>query len=375
LGLFHRVIDKLGVELDANRPADLLKLVMDSLNAVASSPGNNDIANNYRTALNSFRDTANRLGTTFTLPSERTVIKSIGADKFLAPALINSVLSTIQEHNVAPSLAASALLKLHASITDFHAGINSVRTSFKFFSVEYDDLQPGDTEITIVLPRGGDAENFPELLGNLSQWDTSLKIFKEVYGEDNAPLTIKRISSTDWQIVLVAIPPVLLGIAACVSGLNEILDKLIETRRLIEKLLRAGAKEAAVKPIQEETDTRLDIEVRALAEKVIDDNSQEQDAGRRAETKNHMNISLKFIARQITKGAVVELRYKAPSEPTEKAPDESHEQFQERVKQAKSLEAISQKIASFNETTAKQLQDAEGLALLQERPRTDRPAP
>lgn len=355
LGKFHALLTLLANEYKKNEVSTKIQSVINHLDSLASNPGNSDVAKSFRVQLDELRSALSNSKLNKPYPTLAYLADSIEADDYTGDKLFQRIEDVIAKNGMTPQLAAAELRKLFAEIEKFFSHISAADDAFTQLGVEYETLDAGEGEIGISIPEPEGDRLLSELANTAKAWNKALRPFVELADPEHNPIIVRTISSSDWQFYLASVPAVYLALSAAISQLNELLQKLVETRKLISQLTEKGVSPAATAAVEAEADSMLDNGTRALAEKIVNENSP-IDQGRANELKIELTSSLKFIARELANNVTIEVRYLPPK--TKKPSDPEAKQDNEAV----------ERIASLTETAA-QIERNMDLAQLDSRAR------
>jgi hypothetical protein len=342
LGRFHRAVELLHQDYKNLNPVQLIQEVQSSLNNITGNPGNTEIANAYKAALDKCRNTLATSPLNTPRPILKDILESIGAQKFIGDALFQQIRSAIASNPAAPSLAAQELSTIQQETQKFFQNIANMDNAFTELQVEYDVLYAGEAEIGLLIPRVDTASTLKDLSKEFSQWHNVLAPIVELFDPNAPSLQIKTCATTDWMVYLASTPPVLWGFSKCVKGVNGILKELIETRVLIEKLTEKKRSPQAIEALKQEQAEGAKTELRALAEQTVDENYKGVDQGRKNELKNAMTQSLTTLAQKITDGAKLEVSMLPPT-PT-KNDGENAAQNENETDDSSELQALAKSL-------------------------------
>jgi hypothetical protein len=309
LGRFHRAIEMLASEYRELNPVALLANLAGTLNSVAANPGNPDVAKAFRNQLDACRESLMQSELNSPRPVLKVMLESIDAPQFIGSKLFTRIMQAIEGNAATPSLAVQEVARLQATVERFYGCIIAIDSAFTQLQVEYDDLDPGEGELGLLIPRAENASGLMDLSKEFKEWGRSLEPLTELFDPSAGPLQIRTCATTDWMVYLITTPPILGGFALCLKGINSILRELVESRSIIEQLIKRKAPPAAIEVLEADSQDKLDKDMRQLAEKLVDENYKSVDDGRKNELKNAINVSLKQIAQKVSLGTKFELRY------------------------------------------------------------------
>ena len=339
LGKFHYAISTLSNQFTIPDVGSKIQAVIQQLDSLAANPGHPNIAAAFKENLEALRKHLGSSTLNKPYPTLAALLDSIGARKYVGDELFQQVENVISENGMTPQLAATALRKLLADVTEFYLAVEGIDIAFTKLEVEYERLEPGQGEIGISIPEPVGERLLTTLADTAKAWDKALRPFVELADPEHNPIAVRTISSSDWQFYLTAATGVYLAFSGAVGRLNELLIKLIETKKLLIQLTGIGVSANAIATVAAESDAMLDVETRKLGEKIVEENLP-TDPGRANELKTAMTASLKFMARQMAENVKIEVRYLPPKPPKTDVPsDQQLEDATNRVEELTELAA------------------------------------
>lgn len=279
-----------------------IKKTILALTNISAQPADASLHTVFKESLDDLRTTLQSAPSNSFYPSERAILDEIGATPFIGGGLVKELLSVIESNNMTPASAASQLTELSSRLTKYIAHIKNVCKAFQIFHLETATLSPGKAEILIsqAVPQDTVVQ-FAPFLKDIGQWQKALTTYNEVFSEDAEPVSIHRISSSDWQFYLAASPVVLRGVRYCLEQLNAILLELLKAKQLIAQLRDSKFSEQTIQAAQKEYDEKSDTEIGKLAVAIVDENYKGEE-GRKNELKTAMTIALGITAKKLASG-------------------------------------------------------------------------
>lgn len=341
LGKFHAAVTGLVKAYSVHNVNGLIESVIQHLDAMGSNPGNADIAKAFKTQLELLRTALVTSSLNKPYPTLAALLDSIDARPFTGELLFQRIENLIAANGMTPQLAAAALRDFLSTVVAFYKNLSQIDTAFTNLGVEFEELEPGQGEIGISIPEPEGERLLSDLAKTAKNWNKALRPFVELADRNHNPVTVRYISSSDWQFYLTAAPAVYLALSAAVSQVNDLLRKLIETRQLVSQLISNGVSENATATVAAEADSMLDTRTRELAEKIVESH-QPEDAGRANELKTEVTASLKFIAREMAANVTIEVRFLPPVPPPPTEVPTSAEETAEIVRIGELTEAAAQ---------------------------------
>lgn len=341
LGRFHRAIEQLASAYKkANLPPLFDQLISD-LSAVASSPTNQNAADAYRTRLEQLRQLLYAHDQEVKVGPTAEVITALGLDDIVGIGLFEKTKRTVADNHLSPALAAQALSILKSEVETKYRHIIATDDAFSSLEVEYEELDDGESEISLSLPIQRDERTLSDLAQEAKDWNQIIATLSEVFDPDRPQAKIRTLASGSWLIYLASTPLVLFGIAKTIRGVNQILSEALQTKELIKKL---SAVKAPTKEVEDHQQNKLNNDLEALATDLVQTNYKRTDEGRKNELITATTIALKQLTKKIAAGSRVNLRLASQKRP--KIADETSPTPEEKqqLKDAQSFEELKEKV-------------------------------
>lgn len=197
LGRFHKAIDLLAHDFTTTKHIQLFDNLINALNGIASNPGNAEQATVYKNQLETFRQALLKSELNNPRPVLQVMLESIDAQKFIGEQLFHRVMGAISSNPAAPTLAVQELQKLKESTSKFFQLITSINNAFTHLGVEYEDLNPGEGELGILIPREDNSSSLKNLSKEFNEWSNALSSLTELFDPEAGPLQIRTCATTD----------------------------------------------------------------------------------------------------------------------------------------------------------------------------------
>ena len=203
-------------------------------------------------------------------------------------------------------------------------------SAFGHLHIGRDDLQPGECELGILIPRSAVDDGFGEFVGELRDLDFIFGTFSELVSADAGELQIRTISSSDLMVFLAAVPGVCASIAYGAERITGAYKNLLEIKKLRRELKEQGLPAKSLKGIDTHANKVMGDEIEGLTIEIVDEYYVGDDVARRNELTNAVRISLRKLANKIDRGFNIEVRAKPPAS-TEEPDDEGHETLSHHI--------------------------------------------
>ncbi|TXT23409.1 MAG: hypothetical protein FD134_2150 [Gallionellaceae bacterium] len=152
LGRFHAAIHSLNNEFQEINIAQLLAQIQAALKQSINTP-NASTAEAFKASYTKTIVALSEASSNTTFPTRKKIFEDIGADRFIGNGLANKITSLFSENQITPANALAEFQTLVQQIDQFYKRITVLDDTFGAMELEYDDLEAGQFEIGLSLPR------------------------------------------------------------------------------------------------------------------------------------------------------------------------------------------------------------------------------
>lgn len=337
---FHFALDSVVQDLRSTSANEHLAQLINALSAVSSQPGQPQFIDQYKTQLEITRNALQ--GSKLNNPKMELsdFIEQFDLQQFIGDGLFKSILRKISENQIAPHAALQALQQLQTALAKKMADLEAINNSFTALEVPYEGEDEGDSEIEIKIPANQETKTLNDLATEAKEWHRDISTISEIFDPDRSTTTIRTLATGSWQIYLASAPLVLFGIAKCIRGVNEVLQELLKTKDLLNKLVETKAPNNVIKEYEEHLKTSTSTNLSTLASSLVDEYYKGNDEGRKAELKNALTQSLKRLSKKLSEGSKISLRLTKPATPKIANPDSPTPEEVATIESGKKTEEI-----------------------------------
>jgi hypothetical protein len=226
------------------------------------------------------------------------------------------VLQTIQEifqrNQITASVALEEIRKLHQRLEQFQATITSLITSFGHLNIGREDLEPGQVELGVLIPRDAVDNKLLEFAQELNRLHKHLGVFAELALGQREGFPIRAIASTDLMVFLDLAPKVGACLAVAIERSVALYRQLLEIRKLRTEMSQQGIPDTALAKIDDHANQHMTKGLEPLVEELLAAYWKGKDGHRRNELANELRIALNAIANRIDDGYNLEVRAGSP---------------------------------------------------------------
>lgn len=314
LGRFHSAIFSIKNEIEVDDNLILFSTLQTNLqNSIAQQTS--EAATLFKKSYADLISILENAESNFTFPTRRKIYEEIGATEYIGIGLANKIKETISENQISPANALAEMQKINTNASKYFEQMKVLDATFTELDIEYDELRAGDFEIGFSFPKEIIGTDIESLENEFHKLDFALKTLQEISIGKVGEVNIKAISASEWQVFLDSLP----ALAACTTVAIERIAALyktnLEIKLLKQQLDEKNLPEEVTKPLQEHIEKTVKVEIRKIAEDIVDEFYQAEDGSRKNELKNQASQALHYIADRMDHGATVEVHAEPPKEP------------------------------------------------------------
>lgn len=262
-------------------------------------------------------------------PAWRQTLDELGGSDIFGERLKDRLKLIFERNQITPAMALKDIQQIHKELQEFNNAVENVINGFQHFGIGAEELEPGECEIGVLVPRKAVHNNIQEFSKELNDLNLILGTFSEIASGKRDTFKIKTLSSSDLTIFLAAIPPVAMCIAHAVEKIVTSYKTLLEIKKLRAELKQLGLKEDNLKGISQHANSFIKDEIDKLTNEIFEEYYVGIDGDRKNELRNAVTISLNMIANRIDNGFNIEIRAEPLENPSEDL-EESEEGQQTR---------------------------------------------
>ncbi len=236
------------------------------------------------------------------------VVDEIGGTQLLGHVLQERIQGIFQRNQITPSVALQEMQEIQQSLEAFKNAIDQIVEGLKCLEVGAEELEPGECELGVVVPRDAVDNKLGEFAKELNELCFVFKTFSEIATGKPDEFKIKTLSSSELMVYLEMIPRVAACVAVAVERIIALYKKLLEIRKLKSDLENEGVPKGKTKSIEEHADGMMQVGIDKISKDIAKQFCRNSDESRKNELGNQLRIALNKIANRIDAGYNIEVR-------------------------------------------------------------------
>jgi hypothetical protein len=303
-------------DIKTTKSQETLKQLVGALqNAVnqPNAPQFQEQIGNYRNELNTSLSTAP--SNDFS-PVWKQAIRELGLHDILGQNLQTKIEEIFTRNQITLSVALGDVQKLQSQLVAEKEALEKVVSSFKLMNIGAEELQPGQCEIGVLIPRPSVDNKLLLFAKELEDFNGIFGVFAELATGERPGFELRSVSSTDLMVFVWASLGVASTISLVVDRIVNTYKNILEIRILHGKLKDTGVPEKGLEGVAEYARSIMEQEIEKLIKDLLK-KYQKKDEPRDNELANELRINLNKIANRIDSGYNIDVRTKPFSEEEE----------------------------------------------------------
>lgn len=311
----HAIAAAVKTDLAESSVLNHLGQLSSALTNLTSQPGQPEYQRQVSTALQALDGALVNAKVNAFSPTWRQVLDETGMSELLGVNLLARIQAAITENQLTPTVATQKVQQLLSELQTLSTHVDQLIAAFRLLRVGQEDLEPGECEIGVLVPRNFVSNRLDKFADELEELNRIFGTFSELATGERPSLEIRTISSSDLSIFLDAAPVVGACVAVAVERIVGLYKQLLEVRKLQGELLKQGLDKKDVKGVEDHANKIMDKGIDVLVKDLLAEFEKKGDGHRTNELSVEIKYSLKKIANRIDRGFNIEVRMEEPEAP------------------------------------------------------------
>ena len=198
-------------------------------------------------------------------------------------------------------------------MTNRKEALDGMLSSFATLELDDEELEPGECEVGVLVPRGFVDNELNKLSKELENLSSVFAVFDEIATGSRAGFTVNSISSSDFGLYIAAAALVVLLISQSIESLTNAYKNYWEVKKIKQDLEQNNNVPAeSLDGLNDHIETIVKTKIDELIEDLIKQSHSSLDSGRKNELKLELKISLNKLANRLDRGFNIEVRMTPP---------------------------------------------------------------
>ncbi|MDP1830531.1 MAG: hypothetical protein Q8K67_00595 [Geothrix sp.] len=340
----HAIASALRADIEkTDLMANMQKLISGLQNQV-SQPGQPQFQQQVGQALVDLQTSLTKSEVHLFSPAWRQVMEELGASTILGTSLEEQVKEIFARNQITPSVALQDLQRIHSELQSLVTSLDQLLSSFRQLHIGEDELEKGESEVGVLIPRGFVKNQLGEFSDELKELNQIFGVFSELTIGSRPGFQIKTISSSDLTVYIMTPPAVAASIAVAVGWIIATYKNLLEIRKLQGDLAKQGLDKKELKGIEDHSNKVMSKGIDLLVLELLAEAHKGLDSGRKNELSVELKYSLTKLANRVDRGFNIEVRMSAPESPESENEQEPAELSEKAVEHFDKIKAASKNL-------------------------------
>lgn len=250
-------------------------------------------------------------------PTWLQALDELGIAPLLGQKLSDEIENIFNENQITPAAANQEIEKLFKQLQALNTALEQLATALQYFKIGSEDLEPGDCELGILIPRTAVDDSLPDLGRELARLQRIFEPFQEIATGSREGFKVRTIASTDFSIFTAIDPATAALMAVALERIVKFYKTILEIRLLRKQLKDQDLPEDILDRISNHVNKLLDEKIPDLVEDLLKTHSDRLDDGRIHELRTETRRALKDIANRIDRGYNIDVRCNPPEQEEE----------------------------------------------------------
>lgn len=279
----HAICIDLKESIDSASLPSKLKTISGNLQNIVNNPQDATQQQALSKNLKDIFDILSDFNTNYYSPAWRQVLDDLGGSPLLGQELEFRITKILDNNKITPATALQEIQLLFQELQKFKGAIDGVVASFKQLQIGSEELEPGECEVGILIPRKAVHNNIQEFGKELQDLNFIFGTFSELASGDRETFKIKSISSSELMVFLAAVPPVAACVAHAADKIINLYKTLLEIKKLKGELEKQGVEDAKMTGIDDHANSLMSDGVEILTIEIVEEYYQGTDIKRKNE--------------------------------------------------------------------------------------------
>jgi hypothetical protein len=312
----HAIVDSLRGEVDETLVH--MRELGEVIRRSANNPGDADIQRAVVESREQLYKMLERASSETLSPAGRDALKELKVADLLGTRLRKRIDDIFKQSSITPATAADDIDGLVTQIQKLSELLASLRRGFESLGIGIEELEPGEVEVSFLIPRREVHDGLEELGREFINIKRILGPFLELSTGSREDVRVRAIASSEFEAYLLLGAIVAANFAKALETVLNIYEKLLNIRKASKQLEETGIDPQYVDGLQERANDMTRQEIEDFVARLLNERGSADDLERDNELRTDLTKQTMELARRIDRGYRVDLeaRELPPAEDT-----------------------------------------------------------
>ncbi|UYO51732.1 hypothetical protein [Rhodopseudomonas palustris] len=243
-------------------------------------------------------------------PIQRSGIKSVNADNFFSPSMVDQIRHVMTENAFTPAVGSEFVNNLVEERKSFLNIIRNTRSGLRNLGVSAVSLEPGHADASFLIPRSLFQNDLDGLQRELKTLSSMLRVFYELSNVTPSTIEVHEISTSDptFFLGIDVSPLILLGLA--IKWCIEVIKGGHDIKKIAEDARKAAVPENIVNQLEKTLQDQIDKKLENKVDQLLADFGGTP--ARRNELRSPSRLALEQLLQRVERGMIIEIHAELP---------------------------------------------------------------
>lgn len=323
----NRLVDVLSQEIDKLNARTILDELYNALSLALTQPSP-DTTRSFREKFAEFQAAHDKSFVEKLPPSYKRGLAELDLEKYFGRGAVTEVRNIVDSNGRLPDETLKAFDLYRVAAGRRFTTVKNIDEGLTTLSADYESLEEGEFEFGLVIPDENTPSDLAAFRKETQQLERAMRAFQELVGEDPSGAKISSISASDWSFFVEISPSAAAALAFAIERIVALYKNLLEIRVLKKQAASVVTNDEIVALIQKTVDERTEKGLREIAAELVEGHSA-ADKERKNELENHFSMIVKWLAKHIEMGSVVEVRAEPLAAPEDGVEDDTRKKMRQ----------------------------------------------
>jgi hypothetical protein len=292
----HAIVEALRDEAVSTSYPEHLEQLVTGLRAAVEGPNQPGPQEQISAARESLRKVLGEAASNDFSPAWEKEVEEMGIADLFGTPLLEEVESILTANEITPSTAADEIAQIQERVQGLVSALGQADAALNFFQIGSEQLSPGEFEIGFMIPRKEVGNGLAQLGEEFVYLKQIIGPFSELAGENRPEIEVRSISSSEFQVFLIAAAPIAASFAYALDKLTAAYERIVHIRLMNKELVEKDeVPEEVLDPLSTYASGLIQVEVERIVEEVVARASL-VDEGRLNELRTDLKLQLNALA-------------------------------------------------------------------------------
>lgn len=244
-------------------------------------------------------------------PVWRSRLEELGFSDVLGASLAAQLDEVFSRNEITLQAALDQLEPIRERVEEIVEALRETQAGLTGLGFETDVLEPGECELSVLIPATGENREADRLATELAFVDGAVKLFSELAGLGRPATQVRALASSDFLVYVYVAVEVAKDFGAVIDYVTQLHTKLRRLKEIVGEFIELSGPEAVGDGMQAQVTAELETGIDEITETIVQ-SAKLDDSGRVTELRTEISRTVRGVAARVDNGFRYELRAELP---------------------------------------------------------------